>query len=181
MSEQSYQTAGHALDVESALNSSVVGQHLLLAEFVLPFAPGEEDPTGTTSSVTNGRAQLWINDGTLWLSIYSSTLGEWTTVGAFQAIGGDATFDSITVNGDITAENVHFTESVDGDGDSILYVTNAVVEGEFAHTGNTFGVFGTAPANQPSIFGDKATQTAVVLGQVISAGVDLGLWIDGTT
>lgn len=168
-------------NIRELLESTATGQHLLLGEFVLPFAPGEADPTGVSTNVTDGRAQVWIDsEGALQLSVYSNTLGGWTTVGASMD-GGDATFDSLTVTGDITAANLHFTESVDGDGDSILYVTNAVVEGEFAHTGSTFGAFGTPPATKPTIFGDKPTQVTIVLGEIIQAGVELGLWTDGTT
>jgi hypothetical protein len=82
-------------DIRSLLNSTATGQHLLLGEFVLPFAPGESDPTGVTTAVTDGRTQLWITDGQLRLSIFSRTLGGWTTlgeerIGTIKAFSGPA-------------------------------------------------------------------------------------------
>jgi hypothetical protein len=170
-------------NIRELLESTATGQHLLLGEFVLPFAPGEADPTGVTSNVTDGRAQLWIDDeGTLQLSVFSRTLDGWTDLGASalttEAQESTTDIKDVLVNAGLLEDEGITPLDLDGGDISAGGIT---MTGEFAHSGATFGVFGTAPASKPTIFGDKPTQTAIVLGEIITAGVDLGLWTDGTT
>lgn len=54
---------------------------LQAGRFVIPFAQGNADPTGTTEGVPDGLTLLWISGGTdLKLSTFSSALGAWKTL-----------------------------------------------------------------------------------------------------
>ena len=87
MPDMEFQSAGHALDVESMLNASATGRHLLLGSFVLPKV--DNDPTTVTQGVEDGLTVFWVDGTQVMLSIFSADLGEWatTTLGGNDPIG----------------------------------------------------------------------------------------------
>lgn len=70
---------GNPQGVESTLNASDVGRHLLLGSLVIPKA--DSDPTGETRGHPDGLAQFWVENGAAKLGIYSADLGRWVLVG----------------------------------------------------------------------------------------------------
>lgn len=62
-----------------ALAQTAVGQALLLGYTVTQRAPGNADPTGTTSGWPDGLTLFWDASPNVKLGLYSATLG-WTVV-----------------------------------------------------------------------------------------------------
>jgi hypothetical protein len=66
--------------VLGALHMSPTGNHLLIGQFVLPYAVNEADPRPSTNE-PDGLTLLWLRDGSdLMLSVFSRTLNAWQTV-----------------------------------------------------------------------------------------------------
>lgn len=181
MPEQTFQP-GHAIDVETALNGSETGQHLLLGEFVLPV---ETDPTGETRGVTDGRAVVWIDtDGTLRLSIFSREQEAWTTVGAHvQAQLEDllAQLQMQPETTDIKDVLVNTGLLEDGGATPLDLDGGQATVGNFLHEGTQIAFFGGALTNKEAVTGSRSTQTAGVLADLINALEGYGLITDGTT
>ena len=70
---------GNPQGVESTLNASDVGRHLLLGSLVIPKA--DSDPTGETRGHPDGLMQFWVESGHVKLGIYSADIGRWVVVG----------------------------------------------------------------------------------------------------
>lgn len=171
-------------NIRELLESTATGQHLLLGEFVLPFAPGEDDPTGVTSNITDGRAQLWIDDdGALWLSIYSNTTGTWTTVGAqveevTEAQESTTDIKDVLVNAGLLEDGGITPLDLDG-GD--ITVAAANISGVVTHTGTTFGAFSHLPGPQFTVAGNRTTEIGAVMGLLLAGLAAQGWLVDSTT
>lgn len=179
-------------DIRAAMNASPTGQHLLLGEFVLPFATGEADPTGQTTNVTDGRAQLWIDgDGNLQLSIYSRTQQGWTTVGqsvletvtdlvdtrfATQENGTD--LKDVLVTAELIEDNGATPLDLDG---GAATVGDLTISGTITGTGSSLAFRGKTPVTIPLIAGSRSGDTTGVLSLILQAGEDQGFWNDTTT
>lgn len=161
-----------SVDIEARLNASVMGQQLLLGESAIPIG---EDPTSEVRGVTEGFMKGWVDEaGELQVSIFSRDIGEFTTLGSSLRTALDALqaeFDALTFN------------EVDGDLDvsgDLAVGGSLEVAGTAAFTGNV-GFFGVTPAASQAIAGSRSTQTAAVLGGVLTLLEDFGLCIDQTT
>jgi hypothetical protein len=84
MPEQNFLGAGHAIDVETQLNGSPSGQHLLLGELVLPFV--SSDPTGEVRGITDGAVKCWVEGGRAYIGIFSRELNSYLVLNE-EAVG----------------------------------------------------------------------------------------------
>lgn len=171
-------------DIRNLLNASPTGQHLLLGEFVLPFAPGEDDPTGQTTNITDGRAQLWIDDdGAVQLSIYSRTNSGWTTVGESVLTTVNELVDSrfATQENSTDLKDVLVTAELveDGAATPLDLDGGTATIGDLVHEGANLAFFSGAGTTKQTVTGSRGANAA--LATLLDALEAYGLITDSST
>jgi hypothetical protein len=189
MPEKNFLGAGHALDVETQMNSSATGAHLLLGEFVVPILM--EDPTAETRGKTDGATVGWIDaDNNIQLSMYSREQDAWTTVGettleAVNALAArleaqpeDTDLKDVLVQAGMVVDEGETPLDLDGGA-----LTAGDITGTFDHQGALFAIRGRTPVADTFhvLTGSLSTDLDLIVAAIAAHGDELGFWTDSTT
>ena len=194
-------------DVRSLLNSSPTGQHLLLGELVFPFVSTESSTDGAVTLEASG-AQLRLKVYSQELGGYTTFIGQLTPASASSDLKdamvsagivddggatdldldeGNLTAQTGTFSGDTTAVNVTSSgtatlATVNISGNTVMTLDLTVRN--IWMTGSLLAFFNATPTTKQTITGVRTgtlAQLQAVVQNMLTAGVNYGLWTDSTT